>query len=37
MKGKRGEVVALAGDQAHAGGILARQEPETTVLDLVNP
>ena len=31
------EIVAIAGEQAHAFGVAARNDAETVVLDLVNP
>ena len=31
------EIVAVAGEQAHAFGVAARNDAEAVVLDLVNP
>jgi hypothetical protein len=31
------EIVAVAGDQTHAGGVASRQDAEAVMLDLVQP
>jgi hypothetical protein len=31
------EIVAVPGEQANSGRVLAREDPETVMLDLVNP
>jgi hypothetical protein len=33
----RGEIVAVAGDQPHAGSVAPRQDAKAVVLDLVQP
>jgi DNA-binding response OmpR family regulator len=33
----RRKIVAVAGDEAHAGGVASRYDAEAVVLDLMNP